>query len=278
MDGNGLIEIVRSEVVGDRGSSRARLGAWPCPIRAVFVVQPFFDGIPAHGDAFKRRLRILPHQWALQGDTEAVFRLPQRCECCRQVARASANDQPLRELPPHNDVAGNAVHRPHPGDWSVRQLSQRHDRPWQIGQPPGHGCALRKLPPEHGELWRGYRHESCRNNGGVRQLPQRHFRIGQICEPRPHHRAMRGLPQEHDHVARRNIHPRGRRHQLLELPQRHHRDRHDDAAAHSGGRSSVQQLPYQYGGEFCDLHDGRAGSYGRQHQPVRLLSQRLVHG
>ena len=53
------------------------------------------------------------------------------------------------------------------------------------------------------------------------------------------------------------VHPRGDRHQLLKLPQRHHRDRHEDAAAYSGDRSPVQQLPHQYGGELHDLYDGR---------------------
>ena len=65
------------------------------------------------------------------------------------------------------------------------------------------------------------------------------------------------------------------RHQLLELPQRHHRDRHEDAAAYSGDGHPVQQLPHQYGGELRDLYDGL--SYGGQRQPLRLLPQRLLH-
>ena len=75
----------------------------------------------------------------------------------------------------------------------------------------------------------------------------------------------------------REIHPRGDRYQLLELPQRHDRDRHEDAAAYPGGRCPVQQLPHQYGGELYDLHDGRDQVNVRQRQPLQLLSQRLVH-
>jgi hypothetical protein len=61
---------------------------------------------------------------------------------------------------------------------------------------------------------------------------------------------------------------------LLELPQRHHRDRHDDTAAYPGDGTPVQQLSRQYGGEFHDLYDE---PHGGQRQPMRLLPQRIVY-
>ena len=73
----------------------------------------------------------------------------------------------------------------------------------------------------------------------------------------------------------RRVHACSHRHQLLELPQRHHRGRPDHAAAYSRDRGSVQQLPYQYRAELCDLHDE---PFGGERQPLRLLSQWLVYG
>ena len=82
------------------------------------------------------------------------------------------------------------------------------------------------------------------------------------------------LPQEHDQLRGRRLHPRGDRHQLLELPQRHHRDRHDDAAAHPDRDAPVQQLPHQHGGELHHLHDE---PFGGQREPLRRLPQRLLY-
>ena len=65
------------------------------------------------------------------------------------------------------------------------------------------------------------------------------------------------------------------RHQLLELPQRHDRDRQDHAAAYPGDRRPVQQLPHQYGGELRHLYDE---PFGGEREPLRRLPQRLVHG
>ena len=55
---------------------------------------------------------------------------------------------------------------------------------------------------------------------------------------RPAAAIARACHTEHDQLRRRRVHPRGDRHQLLELPQRHDRDRHDDAAAHPDRRRS----------------------------------------
>ena len=133
---------------------------------------------------------------------------------------------------------------------------------------------MQQLPHQYGgelyDLYDGRDGSHLRQRQPVRLLPQR------LIHRRRHRRARRarrrspatsrptavtaspvtpggdGLHQ----LGGRQVHPRGDRHQLLELPQRHHRDRHEDAAAYSGGRHPVQQLPQQYGGEFHDLHDG----------------------
>ena len=76
-------------------------------------------------------------------------------------------------------------------------------------------------------------------------------------------------------AGRARLRPPGQRHQLLELPQRHDRDRQDDAAAHPGDRRPVQQLPHQYGGELRHLYDE---PFGGEREPLRLLPQRFVHG
>ena len=68
--------------------------------------------------------------------------------------------------------------------------------------------------------------------------------------------------------------PSAERHQLLVLPQRHDGDRQHHAAAHSGDRRPVQQLPHQYGNKLCDLHDDALGG---ERQPLRLLPQRFVY-
>ncbi len=70
---------------------------------------------------------------------------------------------------------------------------------------------------------------------------------------------------------------RGHRHQLLELPQRHHRDWPDDATAHSGDGRSVQQLPRQYVGVLHDLYHGRDRPLVGLYQPLQLLSQRFLY-
>ena len=57
----------------------------------------------------------------------------------------------------------------------------------------------------------------------------------------------------------RHLRPSGRRHKLLELPQRHDGARHDDAAAYPDDFDPVQQLPHQYGGELHHLHDEPRG-------------------
>ena len=100
--------------------------------------------------------------------------------------------------------------------------------------------------------------------------------------PRPHQRQrLHHLSRERGRGLRelggRQVYPRSERHQLFELSQRHHRDRHEDAAAHSGDGSSVQPLPRQYDAELCDLYDGADRSRDGRRQPLRLLPQWLVH-
>ncbi len=63
-----------------------------------------------------------------------------------------------------------------------------------------------------------------------------------------------------------DLHSSTKRHQLLQLPQRHDGDRQYDAAAHSGHRRPVQQLPHQYRDELCHLHDEPLGG---ERQPLR---------
>ena len=64
------------------------------------------------------------------------------------------------------------------------------------------------------------------------------------------------------------------RHKLFELPQRNDGNRKFHAAAYPGLGDSVQQLPRQYSAELCHLYDEPRGG---EREPLRCLSQRLVH-
>ena len=83
------------------------------------------------------------------------------------------------------------------------------------------GCARHGLFPK----------SRCDERTGLRQLPRQ--RRGDLRQ-----------------LGRRYLYSPAERHQLLELPQRNHRDRYDHAAAYTGHRRPVQQLPHQYGGEL----------------------------
>ncbi len=193
-------------------------------------------------------------------------------------------------------LGGRQVH-PRGHRHQLLELPQRHhrDRPEDAAAYPGDRGSVQQLPYQYGGEFRDLHDGRAGPHVGQRQP------LRLLSQRRIHRRGNDGrhryrvLPQPHcnrrerlRHLSRqrgfgvrqlggRQVHPRGHRHQLLELPQRHHRDRPEDAAAYPGDRSSVQQLPYQYGGEFCDLHDGRAGPHLGQRQPLRLLSQRFVH-
>ena len=148
---------------------------------------------------------------------------------------------------------------------------------------------MRQLPHQYGYELRHLHDEAL---GGERQplrlLPQRFLHVrrhqrraghGLICRPRGDDRTrLHHLPRQRGHdlhqLGRRRLCPSAERHQLLELPQRHDRDRQHHAAAYPGDRRPVQQLPHQYGDEFRHLHDD---PFGGERQPLRRLPQRLVH-
>ncbi len=109
--------------------------------------------------------------------------------------------------------------------------------PQRLLHRPGHqGCARNSLAARSCRHQRqGLRHLSCQRRDQLHQL------------------------------GGRGIYPRGDRHQLLELPQRHHGDRSHYAAAYPGDRRSVQQLSHQHRAELHHLHDE---PFGGERQPL----------
>ena len=189
-----------------------------------------------------------------------------------------------------HQLGGRQVH-PRGDRHQLLELPQRHDRDRHddAAAYPGDRRPVQQLPHQYGGELHDLHDEP---HGGQRQplrlLSQRlvhqrghEGRAGHGVVPRPRrdqrqrlHHLSRQRGHDLHQLGGRQVHPRGDRHQLLELPQRHHRDRHDDAAAHSGDGDPVQQLPHQYGGEFHDLYDD---PHGRHLEPLRFLPQRLVY-
>ena len=139
--------------------------------------------------------------------------------------------------------------------------------------PHQHGGELHQL---HDEPHGGERHR-------LQCVPQRRTIVsqgtsgaqGKSTNHVADHGGMLDLPQQHQHVERRDLRPRDVGHELHELSQRHDRDGHDLAAAHSDGDAPVQQLPHQHGGELHQLHDEPLGGErdSLRHLPFRRLCQ-----
>ena len=166
------------------------------------------------------------------------------------------------KTPPHIPVTGV-------------QCSPCHDNTtpsfatYTMGQ-PGHGTvSASRCDSCHNGSFTG---EGTTGAFGTASFPNHVATNGKDCVTLSRERG-RGLRE----LGGRQVYPRGERHQLFELSQRHHRDRHEDAAAHSGDGSSMQPLPRQYEAELCDLYDGADRSRDGQRQPLRLLSQRVIH-
>ncbi len=171
------------------------------------------------------------------------------CSSCHNGATATGNT-----MPPHIPVRHPMQHMPYQHGAEFHHL---HDEPSGGERQP-----VRRLPQRLlciagdqgrvrdrvisrpcGDQRPGLPHLPCRSSGGLHQL------------------------------GRRRPTPSAKRHELLELPQRHHRDRQYDAAAHPGDRRPVQQLPRQHRGELYHLHDEPPGG---ERQPVRHLPQRIL--
>ena len=84
---------------------------------------------------------------------------------------------------------------------------------------------------------------------GVVSGPRRDQRIGLRLVPR------QGGVRRIRLLERRHVRAQGDRHQLLVLPQRQDRKRHDHAAAPSDRHAAVHELPRQHGIELHHLHD-----------------------
>ena len=93
--GNGvdLVEIVSSDVFGGCGDRDARHHAEPIAICVDDIFRSLLDRVSAHRRTFRRRLHLVPRQWALQGYAEAMFRLSQWSERAGKAAVASASDK-----------------------------------------------------------------------------------------------------------------------------------------------------------------------------------------